>query len=137
MRRPSPSRARSPTIAPEPTSATTFTVDLDVEHAVEEHEQVASRLSLLDERLAARNAAADEHRALVEDRRREPALELRLDGVRERRRSLVSPRRAFAELELDRAEDVDEAAVGAVERVAREGAERDEPRLGRPVRAQQ
>ena len=137
VRRPSPSSARSPTIAPEPTSATTSPSISTWNTPSRRTNRSRPGVSLLDERLAARDAAAVEHRALVEDRRREPALELRLDGVRERRRSLVSPRRAFAELELDRAEDIDESAVGVVERVAREGARRDEPRLGRPVHAHQ
>src|SRR5204862_1999283 len=76
-------------------------VDLDVEHSVEQHEGLVARLPLLDECLAPRDTAADELRALAEDRRSQPALELRLDGCRKGRRLDVAPRRALFELELE------------------------------------
>src|SRR5207247_5561256 len=92
-------------------------------------------LSLLDERLSACHTTPNEPHAVAEDRGRESALDLRLHGGGERRRTLVSPRSSVAELELDRPENVDQPAVGSVERVAEKRARGDEPGLARPVRA--
>src|SRR6266566_526062 len=112
-------------------------VDLDVEHAVEEYEEVATEVPLLDERLAASHPTANEFRVVAKDRGRKPAFELRFDGGGKGRRPLVAPRRTVAELELVRPEDIDEPPVGSVERVARKRARGDEPGLAPPVRVDQ
>src|SRR5205085_1147616 len=112
-------------------------VDLDVENPVQEDEEIATALSLLDERLAARHPAPNELRAVAEDRGREPAFELRLHRLGKGRRLLVAPRRPVAELELVRPEDVDEPPVGSVERVAGKRARGNESCLGLPVGVQQ
>src|SRR5262249_36872091 len=108
-------------------------VDLDIEHAVEEHEELVPRLALLDEPLPAGDTATHELGALAENGGGEPALELRRGGGREGRRLKVAPRSAFFELEVERAEDGDQPTVDSVQRVAGKRARGDEPRLARAV----
>src|SRR5207247_10860269 len=111
--------------------------DLAVEHAVQPHEEVAARPSLLAERLASCHATSNELRAVAEDRGREPSFELRFHCGGKGRRPLIAPRRTVAELELVRPEDTNEPPVGGVERVAGKRARGGEPGLARPVRVDQ
>ncbi|MGN6430324.1 MAG: hypothetical protein ACTHNB_06260 [Gaiellaceae bacterium] len=100
-------------MAPEPTWATT-TPSISTSSTPSSSEELVTRLPLFDERLAARNAAADKLRALAENRGGQRPLELGLDGGRKGRRLEVAPRSAFLELEVERAEDVDQPAVDPV-----------------------
>ena len=105
-------------------------VDLDLQHAVEEHEHVGAGLALFDHALARNQAAPFELRAAASQH---DLVELVLElaaGPRGLLERLVVPAVVVGESVLR-----DKTAVGAVDRVARERARRDEPALRRAVGA--
>src|SRR5436190_17863646 len=71
-------------------------VDLDIDDAVEEQEELPAFLALLDQRIALLEVAALELLVFAHDRGRELTLEPGLDRGRESRRVLLAPRRVLA-----------------------------------------
>src|SRR5512132_444647 len=72
------------------------TVDLDVDNAVEQQEELPALLALGHQRLALLEVATFELLALTHDRGRKLTLELGLNRGRQRRRILLAPRHVLA-----------------------------------------
>src|SRR5213592_4272461 len=111
-------------------------VDLDVDNAVEQQEELPALLALGHQRLALLEVAPLELLALTHDRSRKLTLEVGLDRRRQRRRILLAPRRVLAVrglvplLEVDRPRLLHQLAAVVVEPVARERARSLERVLG-------
>src|SRR5512133_2439834 len=114
-------------------------VDLDVDNAVEQQEQLPTLLALGHQRLALLEVAPLELLALTHDRSRKLTLEVGLDRGRQRRRILLAPGRVLAVrgpvplLEVDRPRLLHQLAAVIVEPVARERARSVERVLGGAV----
>src|SRR5256885_10784077 len=114
-------------------------VDLDVDDAVEEEEELSAFLALVHERVALLEIAPLELLALAHDRGRKLTLEVGLDRGRQGRRILLAPGRVFAVrllvplAEVDRPRLLRELAVIVVEPMTRERARALERVLGGAV----
>src|SRR6478672_8585237 len=115
-------------------------VDLDVDHTVEEQEELVALRAFGHECLTLLDLASLELLALAHDRDGELTLELRFDRGRQRRRVLFAPRRVLSVRllvplgEVDRPGLLDELARVVVEPVAGERARALEGMLAGPVR---
>src|SRR2546430_6422278 len=114
-------------------------VDLDIDDAVEEQEELSALLALGHQRLALLEVSPLELLALTHDRGRKLALEVGLDRGRQRWRILLAPRRVLAVrgpvplLEVDRPRLLHQLAGVVVEPVARKRARSLERELGGAV----
>src|SRR2546423_7108351 len=114
-------------------------VDLDVDDAVEEQEELSAFFALVHERMALLEIAPLELLALTHDRGRKLPLEVGLDRGGQGRRILLAPGRVLAVrllvplAEVDRPRLLDELAVIVVEPMTRERARALERVLGGAV----